>query len=107
MDFIPELPLSDGFNNIFIIVDKLRKYVVFIPTTTTIGEKETTELFFHHNISKFRIPQQVKLDRETQWQGNSWKEICDQMGMTWSLTTAYHPQVDGQTEVLNQSLEAS
>jgi hypothetical protein len=53
MDFIPELPLSDGFDNIFIIVDKLTKYAVFIPTTTTIGEKDTTELFFHHIISKF------------------------------------------------------
>src|SRR6202050_3094757 len=48
MDFILELPLSDGFNNIFIIVDKLTKYTIFIPTTTTIGEKETAELFFHH-----------------------------------------------------------
>ena len=45
MDFIPELPLSDGFDNIFVIVDKLMKYAVFIPTTTTIGEKETAGLF--------------------------------------------------------------
>jgi hypothetical protein len=105
MDFIPELPLSDGFDNIFVIVDKLTKYAIFIPTTTTIGEKETAELFFHHIISKFGIPRQVILDRDTQWQGNFWKEICDRMGMTRSLTTAYHPQADGQTEVLNQSLK--
>src|SRR6202050_4348650 len=107
MDFIPELPLLDGFNNIFVIVDKLMKYAVFIPTTTTIGEKETTELFFHHIISKFGIPRQVISDRDTWWRGNFWKEICDQMGMTQSLTTAYHPQADGQTKVLNQSLEIS
>src|ERR1700691_966196 len=37
--------------------------------------------------------------------GVFWKEICDRMGMARSLTTAYHPQADGQTEVLNQSLE--
>jgi hypothetical protein len=48
MDFIPELPLLDGFDNMFIIVDKLTKYTVFIPTTTIIGEKETMKLFFHH-----------------------------------------------------------
>src|SRR6202050_1928651 len=70
MDFIPELPLSDGFDNIFVIVDKLMKYVVFISTTTTISERETTELFFHHIISKFGIPWQVISDRDTQWQGN-------------------------------------
>ena len=65
MDFIPELPRSDGFNNIFVIVDKLAKYVVFIPTTTTISEKETAELFFHHIILKFGVPQQVISDRDT------------------------------------------
>src|ERR1700683_5035456 len=107
MDFIPELPLSDGFDNIFVIVDKLMKYAIFIPTTTTIGEKKTAELFFHHVISKFGIPRQVISDRDTRWRGNFWKEICDRMGMARSLTTTYHPQADGQTEVLNQSLEIS
>src|ERR1700690_1374381 len=70
VDFIPELPLSDRFNNIFVIVDKLTKYVVFIPTTTTISEKETAELFFHHIISRFGIPRQVTSDRDTWWRGN-------------------------------------
>jgi len=56
MDFIPELPLSNGFNNILVIVDKLTKYTIFIPTTTTIIEVRTTELFFHNIISKFGIP---------------------------------------------------
>jgi len=107
MDFIPELPLSDGFDNILVIVDKLTKYAIFIPTTTTITEVGTAELFFHNIISKFSIPQQVIMDRDVRWRGEFWKEICNKMGMTRSLTTAYHPQADGQTEVLNQSLEIS
>jgi len=56
MDFIPELPLSDGFDNILVIVDKLTKYAIFIPTTTTITEVGTAKLFFHNIISKFGIP---------------------------------------------------
>src|SRR5882762_3846191 len=107
MDFIPELPLSSGFDNILVIVDKLMEYGIFIPTTTNITEVETAALFFKHVISKFGIPRQVILDRDTRWRGEFWKEICDRMGMTRSLTTAYHPQADGQTEVLNQSLEIS
>ena len=107
MDFIPELPLSSGFDNILVIVDKLTKYAIFIPTTVSVAEIETAELFFHHIISKFGIPQQVITDRDARWKGEFWKEICKKMGMIRSLTTAYHPQADGQTEVLKQSLEIS
>ena len=62
MDFIPELPLSNGFNNILAIVDKLTKYAIFILTTTRIGETDTARLFFKHIVTKFGIPHQIILD---------------------------------------------
>jgi len=104
MDFIPELPESDGYDNILVIVDKLTKYAIFIPTTTTITEKGTAELFFWHMIAQYGIPRQVISDRDTRWKGEFWKEICDRMGMKRALTTAYHSQADGQTEIMNQTL---
>jgi hypothetical protein len=107
MDFIPELPTSNGFNNILVIIGKLTKYAIFIPTSTTVTEKETAKLFFSHIIAKFSIPHQIISDQDTRWKGDFWKEICSQIGMRTSLTTAYHPQVDGQTEILNQGLEIS
>ena len=91
MDFIPELPESDGYNNILVIIDKLMKYTIFIPTTTTITKKGTAELFFRHVIAQYGIPRQVISDRDTRWKGEFWKEICDRMGMKRALTTAYHP----------------
>ena len=105
MDFIPELPTANGFNNILVIVDKLTKYAIIIPTTTKVNKVETTRLFFKHVVSKFRIPRQVISDRDTRWRGDFWKEICQLMGMRQSLTMSYHPQANGQTEVLNQGLE--
>jgi hypothetical protein len=105
MDFIPGLPLSDGFNNILVIVDKLTKYTIFITTTTSISEVKTAALFFHHIILKFSRPRQIISDRHIRWQGYFWKEICKRIRMTRSLTTEYHPQANRQTEVLNQSLE--
>src|SRR6202034_788094 len=107
MDFIPELPVSDGYDNVLVIVDKLTKYAIFIPTTTTITEKGTAELFFRHVISQYGIPRQVISDRDTQWRGDFWKEICNKMGMKRALTMAYHPQANGQTEMMNQTLEIS
>ena len=107
MDFIPELPLASGFNNILVIMDKLTKYTIFIPTTITVTEVETAELFFYHIIFKFGVPQQVITDRDARWRGEFWREICKRMGMIRSLTMAHHPQADGQTNVLNQSQEIS
>lgn len=105
MDFIPELPNSNGYDNILVIVDKLTKYGIFIPCNTNINEEETARLFFKHIISKFGIPRQVISDRDTRWRNDFWKQICKSMDMKRSLTTAYHPQADGQTEILNQTLE--
>ena len=107
MDFILELPSSSGFDNILVIMDKLTKYAIFIPTTISVTEVETAKLFLHHIISKFNISQQVIMDRDARWKGEFWKEICKRMGMVRSLTTAYHPQADGQTKVLNQYLKIS
>ena len=76
MDFIPELPTSNGYDNILVIVDKLTKYAILIPTTTSITEDETAKLFFKHVILKFGIPRQVISDRDTRWRGDFWKEIC-------------------------------
>ena len=107
MDFIPELPECEGYNNILVIVHKLTKYVIFIPTTTTITEKGTAELFFQHVISQYGILRQVITDRDVQRKGGFWKKICDHMGMKIALTMAYHLQADEQTKAMNQSLEIS
>ena len=58
-------------------------------------------------ITQYGIPRQGISDRDTQWKGEFWKEICDQMGMKRALAMAYHPQADGQTEIMNQTLEIS
>jgi hypothetical protein len=105
MDFIPELPKSGEFDNILVIVDKLTKYSIFIPCSTGITELETAKLFFQHVITKFGIPKQVITDRDTRWRHDFWAEVCRLMGMKRALTTSYHPQADGQTENLNQTLE--
>ena len=67
----------------------------------------TCEIFFQHVISQYGIPRQIISDRDTRWRGDFWKEICNKMGMKRALTTAYHPQADGQTEIMNQTLEIS
>jgi hypothetical protein len=105
MDFITELPTSLGFDSILVIVNKLTKYAIFIPTNSTVNEEGTAKLFVEHIISKFGVPRQIISDRDSRWNSTFWKEICKQMEMKRALTTAYHPQADRQTEIMNQILE--
>lgn len=108
MDFISELPETpEGYNAILVVVDKLTKYAITIPTTTAITEKETASLLFKYVFTKFGLPRQIISDRDTRWRGDFWAEVCRLMGMRRALTTAYHPQADGQTEALNHYLEVA
>ena len=107
MDFITELPESNGYNTILVIVDKLTKYATFIPTNSTVDEEGTAQLFFKNIVTHYGLPRQVISDRDSRWTSSFWKELCKQMNIQRSLTTAYHPQADGQTEIMNQILETA
>jgi len=107
MDFITDLPESNGYNAIFVIIDKLTKYAFFIPCTTQLSEKDTAKLFFDNLVCHVGLPRQIISDRDTRWRQDFWKEVCQYMGSRRALTTSYHPQADGQTEILNQTLEVA
>ena len=105
MDFIPELPEANQFDSILVIVDKLTKYAIFTPTHTTDTSEDTARLFSHHIVAHYGMPKQIISDRDRLWSNQFWKEICTILGATRLLSTSYHPQTDGQTEVMNQTLE--
>ena len=108
MDFIPELPkTAKGYDNVLVIVDKLTKFGIFIPTDITLSTPDAAKLVFENVFSKFGIPRQIIADRDSKWTSDFWKEICEQLKIKRALTTAYHPQADGQTEILNQVLETA
>ncbi|EUC56265.1 Ty3/Gypsy polyprotein/retrotransposon, putative [Rhizoctonia solani AG-3 Rhs1AP] len=105
MDFIMDLPISKGYNAILTIVDKLTKYAFFLPCVTTINEEETAKLFYDNVWIHYGLPRQVITDRDSRWTGSFWEHLTTLVGIQRSLTTAYHPQADGQSEVMNQTLE--
>jgi hypothetical protein len=108
MDFIPWLPMTeDGHNNLLVIICKLTKFGIFIATDMTITDLGTARLFFEFVLSRFGLPLQIICDRDKRWSQYFWKELCSIMGILRALTTSYHPQADGQTEVLNQTVETA
>ena len=107
MDLITDLPESNGYNAIYVIVCKLMKYAFFIPCTTKLSEKEAAKIFFDKVVCFVGLPIQIISNRDSRWSNEFWKEVCHYMGSRRALTTAYHPQADGQTEILNQTLEVA
>lgn len=108
MDFISELPLTKNqHDNILVVVDKLTKFSIFIPTRTTIDEEESAKLLFDNVFTKFGLPRQIISDRDTKFTGLFWEETCKLFKIKRALSTAYHPQADGQSEIMNQILETA
>ena len=105
MDNIPDLPNSNGNDNVLVIADKLTKYGLFLAGKTTDDAIATADRFFERVVVHFGLPRQVITDRDARWRSDFWGQLCKNMGMKRALTTAHHPQSDGQTEILNQTLE--
>ena len=80
MDLTTDLPMSNGYNAIYVIICKLTKYAFFIPCSTTLSEKEAAKLFFDNVVCHIGLPIQIISDRDTRWRNDFWKEVCHYMG---------------------------
>lgn len=105
MDFIDQLPLSNGFDTIFVVVDRLSKMAIFMCTTTKVTSLGLAHLFIQHVFSKHGSPTDIVSDRGNKFISSFWKDFCRCLGIQQSLSTAYRPQTDGQTERVNQAVE--
>ncbi|KAJ1596274.1 hypothetical protein NDA14_002670 [Ustilago hordei] len=110
LDFIEGLPPlkkydSKTYDSILVIVDRLTKFAILAPTHKTVTAKQTAVLLYGHMVRLFGYPDHMVSDRGRQFISGAWKAFAEQMGVKHSLSTAYHPQTDGQTERVNQVIE--
>ena len=68
--------------------------------------KQIAEVFCKNIYKLHGFPKVIVSDRDAKFTSNFWKEFCKQIGITLNMSSAYHPQIDGQTKVLNKCLEA-
>jgi hypothetical protein len=105
MDFIEKLPSSSGFTSILVVVDRLSKQSIFIPTYDTITSAELARLFVLHVFSKHGVPSHVTSDRGSEFVSHFFRSLGKALDMKLHFTSGYHPEGDGQTERTNQTLE--
>uniref|UniRef100_A0A803JG23 Gypsy retrotransposon integrase-like protein 1 n=1 Tax=Xenopus tropicalis TaxID=8364 RepID=A0A803JG23_XENTR len=105
MDFVVELPPSQGKTVIWVVVDRFSKMAHFIPLPHLPSAKTLADLFIMHIFKFHGFPENIVSDRGVQFVSKFWRAFCTLVGTELSFSSAYHPQTNGQTERVNQSLE--
>jgi len=105
MDFIEQLPSSSRFDTILVIVNWLTKQAIFIPAHDTIMSANLAHLFVLHVFSKHSVPSHVTSNRGSEFVSNFFQSLGTTLNMWLHFTSGYHPEGDGQTKCMNQTLE--
>lgn len=100
-----ELPPSHGHDAIYVAVDRLTKMAHFVPTTSNVTAEQTADLYLRNIFKGHGLPQDVVSDRGTQFVSKFTRRLLEVLGVKGNRSTAYHPESDGQTERVNQTLE--
>ena len=111
MDFIVKLPLSkepmtgSTFDSVLVIVDRFSKYAHFVPYKEATTATNFSYVFSRTVFANHGIPIDIVSDRDKTFVSTFWQSLLQSLGVKSKMSTAFHPQTDGQTERVNQTLE--
>nr|GFC63075.1 reverse transcriptase domain-containing protein [Tanacetum cinerariifolium] len=106
MDFVTGLPRTpSGYDSILVIVERLTKSAHFLPKKKNHSIEKLTELYLKEIVCKHGVPVSVISDRDNLFTSRFWVSLQKALGTQLDLSTAYHPETDGQSERTIQTLE--
>nr|GEX66291.1 putative reverse transcriptase domain-containing protein [Tanacetum cinerariifolium] len=106
MDFITKLPKSSqGFDTIWVIVDRLSKLAHFLPIRENDPLDKLARLYLNRIVTRHGIPVSIIYDRDERFTSNFWRSFQKALGTDISMSTAYHPKTNGQSERTIQTLK--
>jgi len=107
MDFITELPLSEECDQLWVVIGRFTKMAHFIPLPKTRKTAPDLAIACAREVWKFQgLPTDIVSDRDSRFTSEAWKEFLQLSDIRPRMSMAFHPQTDGQTEQLNQTIEA-
>jgi len=98
MDFITDLPKSEGYDTTLVVIDRLTKMSHFIACSKDLDARQFANRFMREIVRLHGLPHDIITDRGTLFTSDLWKETTGKLGIERRLSTAFHPQTDGQTE---------
>ena len=104
-DLVTDLPESGGYTAIAVFVDRLTKMAHFAPCTKEVTGPEYAKLFVDHVFRLHGLPEVIISDRDPRFTSSFWRELFKLLGTDLRMSTAFHPQTDGQSERMIQTLE--
>jgi len=105
MDLITDLPKSEGYDTILVVIDRLTKMSHFIPGSKDRNAQQFANLFMKEIVRLHGLPHDIISDRGTLFTSDLWKETAGKSGIERRLKTALDPQIDRETERTNAILE--
>ena len=104
-NFITDLPLSHGFDTILMVVDQFSKEVELISCTKTCSALDMAKLFMHNMWKHYGLPHSITSDWGPQFAAQVMQESNKALGIFTKLSTSFHPQTDGQMEIVNKEVQ--
>ncbi|GJZ09978.1 putative reverse transcriptase domain-containing protein [Tanacetum coccineum] len=106
MDFVTKLPKSSqGYDTIWVIVDRLTKSAIFVPIRETDPLEKLARMYLKEVVTRHGIPVSIICDRDPRFASNFWRSLQKALGTNLDTSVAYHPQTNGQSERTIQTLE--
>ncbi|GKB04087.1 putative reverse transcriptase domain-containing protein [Tanacetum coccineum] len=106
MDFVIKLPKTSSCHDaVWVIIDRLTKFAHFLPMKETDSMEKLTRQYLKEVVSRHGVPVLIISNRDSKFTSHFWQLLNKALGTQLDVSTAYHPQTDGQSERTIQTLE--